>query len=667
MKRAFANIGFSFAVTLIVLNFLNVKWALAVFAAVSVLFVAFLAFPNTRKAAVLPVSMLSAALACVIFIVTYNNVFLPQTALADKTVNAQIYIVDIEQKTENGFSYTVKTKSIDMQNSPQNIKLTVYSDSRIYAESYELLNVNMSLFSAGENAFDSRGSFDDDIFLKGYINSYQNTDESAGGIQKINKYFIELRSYLSNTFSDKISGDEGALSLAVLTGDTSSLSGESYNNFKACGATHLMAVSGFNLAVITGLLYKILRKILVPKVPLIIICCASVLFYVMLAGFSASMIRAAIMMIVFLLSKLLNERTDSLNSLGFSAFVVCLNPFAVTDAGALLTFTAVLGLIVINPHISSKFKSKNKLVRSVTDTVCASVSVFITTFPVMYFMFGEVSFIGLLLNVVLIPLSELLMISSVLLSMCLFSYHLEVLLSFVCRLAAKAMLYITDLFAGFSFSTVNISSRFFALLIFCAFTVFAVGFFIKGTSGKSVFRQCTAISCVFAVIISVMSAVYADNNTFVRIMHGEYSNAVIVYNTDYALVLGVREYEQYYTAKEIITANDLYTAMVIDYGGDYSAKLADECGCLNYVTEDESAGYAAGENIVFANDFRDTLWSNTEILYNNRDGFKTVCLKIYETNFEFNQADLANTEKYDIIYTVNSDGYTFRGVNKWAE
>ena len=107
--------------------------------------------------------------------------------------------------------------------------------------------------------------------------------------------------------------------------------------------------------------------------------------------------------------------------------------------------------------------------------------------------------------------------------------------------------------------------------------------------------------------------------------------------------------------------------MVIDYGGDYSAKLADECGCLNYVTNNESTDYAAGENTVFANDFRDTLWSNTEILYNNRDGFKTVCLKIYETNFEFNQADLANTEKYDIIYTVNSDGYTFRGVNKWAE
>lgn len=666
MKRAFANIGFTFAVTLIVLNFLSVKWALAAFAAVSVLFVVFLAFEKTRKAAVLPVSMLSAALACVIFIVSYYNIYLPQTVLADNTVNAQIYIVDIEQKTENGFSYTVKTESIDMQNSPQNIKLTVYSDTRISAESYEILNVNMSLFSAGDNAFDSRGSFDDDIFLRGYINSYRNTYESVGSIQSVNKYFIELRSYLNDTFSDNIGGDEGALSLAVLTGDTSNLSDEAYNNFKACGATHLMAVSGFNLAVFTGLLYKIMRKLLVPKVALITVCSLSVLFYVMLAGFSASMIRAAIMMLVFLVSKLLNERTDGLNSIGFAAFIVCLDPYAVTDAGALLTFTAVLGLIVINPFFSSKIRTKNRFFRSIADTVCASVSVFITTFPVMYFMFGEVSIIGLLLNVVLIPLSEVLMISSVFFSLSAYSYHILHLFSLISRTVSRVMLEITDYFARFSFSTVNIDSQFFALLIFCVFIIFAAGFFIKGLNGKNVFKQCAAISCAFAVLLSIISAFYSSNNTFIRLIHGEYSNAVIVYNNDYALVIGINEYEQYYKAKEIINANDLYTAMIIDYSGDYSAELAKECDCLNYVTDNESAVYEVDANIVFAADFEQTLWDGAEIIYNDDGGYKTVSIKIFGTYFEFDESDLANAEKYDIIYTVNENGYNFKGVNKWA-
>ena len=280
MKRPFAVIGFSSALTLIILNFLSIKWALAAFVAVSVLFVIFLANQTIRKAAVLPVSMLSAALACLIFIVSYYNVFLPQTALSEQTVNAEIYIVDVAEKTENGYSYTVKTRSLDLPDAPQNIKLTVYSDSRIDAQSYEILNAKISLFSTGSNAFESRGTFDDGIFLNGYLRAYRGLGTEIGGITRINQSFIELRDQLSSRFSTLVGGDEGALSLAVLTGNTASLSDAAYNNFKACGATHLMAVSGFNLAVLTGMLYKILRRMLVPKVPLILVCSASVWFYV---------------------------------------------------------------------------------------------------------------------------------------------------------------------------------------------------------------------------------------------------------------------------------------------------------------------------------------------------------------------------------------------------
>lgn len=662
MKRAFATIGFTFAVTLIILNFLNDKWALAAFTAASVLFVVFISVSKTRKAAVLPVSMLSAALACIVFVTYCNNVYLPQTVLADKTVDAQIYIVDTEQKTQNGYSYTVKSRNIEMQNVPQNIKLTVYSDAQITAESYELINVNMTLFSAGENAFDSRGSFDDGIFLRGYINTYSETDESVGGIQSVNRYFIELRQYLRNTFDDLDGGDFGALSLAVLSGDTSNLSDEAYNNFKACGATHLMAVSGFNLAVLTGMLYKILRRLLVPKVPLVTLCALSVLFYVMLAGFSASMVRAAIMMIVFLLSKLFSEKADNLNSLGFAAFIVCLNPFAVTDAGALLTFTAVLGLIVISPYMSAKIKTKNRLLKSVLGIITASVCVFITTFPVMYYMFGQVSIVGLILNVILIPLSEVLMITAVVFSIFASIAPLASISAFVLKLVSGAMLWITSYFSRFSFSTVNVGSQIYALLIFCVLVIFAIGFFIKAQSSVRCFKICTAIACVFAVIITAGSIFTSRNNTFLRIMKGEFSNAVIVYNKDYALVFGISDYEQYYTAKNIIEANELYTAMIIDYDGEYSLKLAGECGCLNFVSD--TVIYEDG-NSVNTQGFRKTLWEGVEISYSNTDE-KCVDLKIDNTYFSFDEDELANTEKYDIIYTVNDNGYIMKGVNKWA-
>ncbi len=666
MKRPFAVIGFSSALTLIILNFLSIKWALAAFVAVSVLFVIFLANQTIRKAAVLPVSMLSAALACLIFIVSYYNVFLPQTALSEQTVNAEIYIVDVAEKTENGYSYTVKTKSLDLPDAPQNIKLTVYSDSRIDAQSYEILNTKISLFSTGSNAFESRGTFDDGIFLSGYLRAYRSLGTEIGGITRINQSFIELRDQLSSRFSTLVGGDEGALSLAVLTGNTASLSDAAYNNFKACGATHLMAVSGFNLAVLTGMLYKILRRMLVPKVPLILVCSASVWFYVLLAGFSSSMIRAAIMMLVFLLSKLFNERTDSLNSLGFAAFLICLDPYAVTDAGALLTFTAVLGLITVNPFLISKVRCKNKIIKNVLQTICSSVSVFVTTFPVMYFMFGEVSIAGIFLNVVLIPLSEVLMITAVFFSAFSSFGVIRSVTVFILKTVSGAMLGITEYFARFSFSKVTISSQFFALLIFCVFVLFAVAFLIKGFSGSRVFKPCAALSCVFALLISVFSVGYSSNHTFLRVLHGEYSNAVIVYNQDYALVLGLKEYNQYYTAQKIIDSNDLNTAMIIDYGGEYSFALAQESGCLNFVTENKEKTESLNCNFITAGQFTNTLWNGLTVSYIGQNGQQTVLLNIENTSFEFTEYDLANAEKYDIIYTVNDKGYSRKGVNRWA-
>ena len=662
MKRAFANIGFTFAVTLIILNFLNEKWALAVFSAVSVLFVIFIAAERTRKAAALPLSMLSAALACVVFATAYNTVFLPQKVLYDQTVAAEIYIVDIEEKTGSGYAYTVKTKSIEMANAPQNIKLTLYSRQKVVAESYEILNAEISLFSAGENAFDSHGSFDDDIFLNGFLNAYGRTYESAGGIESLNRNFIELREELRNDFSQTIGGDAGALSLAVLTGDTSTLSSEAYNNFKACGATHLMAVSGFNLAVFTGMLYKVLRRMLCPKIPLTVICAASVIFYVLLAGFSASMIRAAIMMLVFLVSKLLSEKADSFNSLGFAAFLVCLNPFAVTDAGALLTFAAVLGLVVLSPYLSIKLKTRFKPLKSSLDIITASVSVFITTFPIMYFMFGEVSIIGLLLNVVLIPLSEILMLNSIAFAALSASAVLSSINVFLARAVGTAMLKITEVCAGFSFSTVNIGSELFAILIFSIFVIFAAAFFIKSACEKRLFKQCTVISCVFVVLISAFSAFGSNNHTYLRIMHGEYSNAVLVYNHENAVAFGITEYEQYYTAKKIVESNDLYLALVIDYDGKYSASLAEECGCLNYVSDYDVSDYKLDHSPVGTDDFSAELWEGLEV---SRCG-GAVLLRVENTYFKFDFDALANPENYDIIYTVNKVGYSVKGVNKWA-
>ncbi len=662
MKRAFANIGFTFAVTLILLNLLSVEWALAAFIAASVLFVLSLCVKKLRQAAAFPISMLSAALACFIFVTYCNSVWMPQTVLYDKTANCSFYITDLEDKTENGYAYTVKTCRIDLNSAPQEVKLKLYTNTLIDAEPYQIIDGTVVFYSAGENGFESHGLFAKGIFASGYAADYRPTEEFKAGISSVNSKFIEMRRQLRENFSSYIGGDEGALTLAVLTGDTTGLSNKAYNDFKACGATHLMAVSGFNLAVFTGVLYKILRRLLCPRVPIVIICSLSVIFYVMLAGFSSSMIRAAIMMLVFLASKLFKERADSLNSLGFAAFLVCLDPFSVTDAGALLTFTAVIGLVVISPHLMPKKRIRFKPVRSAVEIIVQSVSVFITTFPVMQFIFGEVSIIGILLNVVLIPLSEILMLDSMLLAAVPDSSAGV----FISKAAAGLMLDITAYFGKFSFSTAAVGSQYYSILIFCVFVIFACAFFIKALSGKRLFALSTAISCIFAVICCVLSVYDIKAYNHLRILRGEEQNAVIVYNDEYAAVFGLGEYEQYYTAKQIIDVNDLSCALIIDYDGEYAAQLASETECETFITNRDVSDYELKYAPLYIDDYEAELWHGAEIRYSSFIDEKSVTVDLNGNRFAFNADTLALSEKYDIIYSVNENGYKAKGVSEWA-
>lgn len=663
MKRVFAHIGFSFAVTLIVLNFLKIEAVLAVLAAVSALFVLSLVIPKTRNAVAVPLCLLCSVLACALFSVNYYCNYLPQTELSDKSAQVEFYITDIEEETSSGkYAYTVKTTEIDLPNTVQDIKFTLYSDEKIYADYYQHIKADVYFFTFADNAYDSYGSFGQGIFLRGSLNEYYTLDENT---KSLNKPILEFRLWVCSLFEDIISGDEGALCYAVLTGDKALLSDEVYNDFKACGVTHLMAVSGLHLAILSGLLYKLLRRLLVPIPICAFACTFSVFFYIMLSGFSKSMLRSGIMMLVFLLARLFKTKNDSLNSLGLAAFLICLNPYAVSDAGALLTFTAVLGLVTVNPHISALIKVKSKVLRYVLNILSASVSVFITSFPVMCFLFGTASLAGLILNILFIPLSQIMLVSSVLFVAFQFAPYIMLVFANVDYFAADIMIKIVRVFADFSFSLIDISNTIFYLLTFCVMFLFGIAFILK--RNNKIFKTATALSLVITVVILSLSLITSKDNIYVRVLGGEESTAFVIYDRKHIAAIGINDFEQYYKAQNIMTSNNFEFVLLADTAKtEYSQSLSDEnppeylksCGCENSANDEKSA----------QSDYFDIdLWQGVNVKYNEDNGSDNFIITVYDTEFYIDGGDLSQPNEFDYIYTVNQDGYNVKGVSKWAE
>ncbi len=669
MKRVFAHIGFSFAITLIVLNIFGIKAAFAALAVTGAAFALSVIVKKTRRAAAVPVCMISAFLACALFICVYAGVFLPQKALDGKTVSTRFYISELkESETGDFFTYTVKTVSVDCENAPQRITLKLRGKKRIDADYGQIINGKLKLRLTAENGFDSFGNFGNGIFLSANLSSFGVENSYVSGPER---FILNARNALRDFIFGKAPKKEAAVITALLIGDKSNLTDDIKNDFSSSGTSHLLAVSGLHLTVLSGALFFFLKKLKVPKIPRSVISVFSVLSYMALTGFSKSVTRAGIMMIILLAGEVINEKSDTLNSLGFSVFVICLNPFAVTDAGALLTVTAVLGLVTVEPLLAEKIKPKNYILKFFADIFLASLAVFITTLPVIFAFFGYVSLAGIFLNLIMIPVAQITLVSAFLMTALQWLSPVCAAFAFVAKIGAGSMLLLTEKCADLPYAVTDICTPEIGLAI--AAVLFLFGFvFLFGK--KRLIKPCAVVSAILFAAILFGSALINSNCVFIREIGGYYSTSVAVYDSENLLVIGVEDYNQYSAVKSLARAKNLETVMIIDTGGsEYSKRLARDFKVLNYVTaeKEDLAGINCG-NIFNADEFDVDLWRNLNVKYHYGGKSKTdITLEIYGRRFYCRSygGDICfnETSEFDSLYTVNKYGSGKRGLNQWLK
>ena len=137
-------------------------------------------------------------------------------------------------------------------------------------------------------------------------------------------------------------------------GDRENLDSGIKHAYSRLGISHILAVSGLHLTIIVGGLGWILTQFHVPKKIRSLILIAGAFFFAWLCGFSASIVRAAVMLTFFYLADMVGERNDSSTSLFLAVFlIVCFHPNAVYDAGMWLSFFATLGILTVMPTLSA--------------------------------------------------------------------------------------------------------------------------------------------------------------------------------------------------------------------------------------------------------------------------------------------------------------------------
>ncbi len=686
MKRVFAHIGFSAALTLLVLNLTPMKYVHIITIGLAALLLVSLGLPKFRQAKVVPICMGAAFFACLVLLGGYYGSVQPQLQLDDKTVQTEFYIVDVPEISESGdYIYTVKTVSVNQKGVPQRIKLRVRSETPIKASLYQVVKSNLKLHAISDSSFGSYGYWGKGIFMSSTADGYQLTESY---VKSPWKYVLRLRTDIIRQIYEKIPNDNGSLAIALVTGNRSQVSDEVYSAFKIAGATHLMVVSGFHLTVLIGAVLFILKRLRVNDRAAALIAIATAIVCIGVAGFSKSVIRAAIMTIVMLMGNVFNKRSDGINSLGLAVALICLNPYSVSDISMLLSVTSVMSLLILEPVLSKHFGNvqKDNKIQGFVDSLAAklssglsvSISVLVFTLPVMYVTFGYVSLIGLVANIIVVPLGSVSIIISVL---CYVFSKIGIFTGAICWLCNGingALIAVVKFFAGFSGAVVNLPETA-GFAIAGSMIIFAICFI---TCKKELFRPAAVLSLILAAALLIPSAVSQNNGARVTVSE---DGAVAVIYRGKAVVYGIKNSNDYYCVSSFLFSNNSEIDYIIfNDKSEYALKLANKYGCKNAVCSNFNDDIMECENIenvsvsnkftCRSEDFSFSYYKNDNVEYcifniNN----STMCVGLNEgstinvcDNRVYDTNGTVNLDDGEVMYYLHGDGsYSARRIDAW--
>ncbi len=241
----------------------------------------------------------------------------------------------------------------------------------------------------------------------------QITRLSQGHGDPFHRALYAVRGRLQATIAHLFPEPGASLLTGILLGIEIGIPPSLMEDFNQTGTTHIIAISGFNIAILAGAIGLLTRRSLgIYRSALVAIVAISL--YTILVGADAAVVRAAIMGSLSLLAIIAGRRTYALASLAVAAFLMTLwNPLLLWDVGFQLSFVATLGLVLLVPPMEtylegtlSRLLSKERakaMVRLLSEPLLVTLAAQLAVWPLTVYYFHRFSLISPLSNFLIIP------------------------------------------------------------------------------------------------------------------------------------------------------------------------------------------------------------------------------------------------------------------------
>ena len=198
-----------------------------------------------------------------------------------------------------------------------------------------------------------------------------------------------------------------ALLEGLLLGERRHLPEEIDESFRSAGVYHLLAISGSNVALIAGALFIGFRVLRLPDRAVAGLTMFALVIFAAVVGGQPSVLRATFMGCLYFLGRLLGREVSLWNSLAASALILLLwRPEDVWDVGLQLTFAATASLLAFTRPFTAALE-RLRLAPWVAASLAVSLAAQLGVTPLMAFHFNQLSLVGVLANLLVVPLAGL--------------------------------------------------------------------------------------------------------------------------------------------------------------------------------------------------------------------------------------------------------------------
>lgn len=284
------------------------------------------------------------------------------------------------------------------------LKLTIDANEKLIGRYYFKTKAEKELFIKSVDVYDTLRlngeleeaegskdiySFDYKQYLKSKNINYIIKIDKITLISKEKSFFKGIKCFL-------LKRNSNPYIKAFIFGNNKSVLTDVMSSYQEIGISHLFAISGMHVGLLTLVISKLLMKLNIKEKYIFIIISLFLFFYLFITGVSPSILRAIFFYLFFSLNKIYNFNIKGINifMLIFSIFLL-VNPYYIHEVSFLYSYTISFSILLVGNKISNGLYFKRLFLTSLIS--------FIVSFPITIYFFNQINILSVFYNMLFVP------------------------------------------------------------------------------------------------------------------------------------------------------------------------------------------------------------------------------------------------------------------------